>query len=134
MAKNNKKAFIYLVLMLAMAVTLTVLMMPRERTSAFLDYREGLLTSKKIVAPFDFEILRTESELEDVREKIKATVFPVFILNDTLNLSLYKQYINFGSDFDQIVSLKDNLIILSDKQVHYEAKKDSLSLKDPDLF
>jgi hypothetical protein len=134
MTKKNKTALIYVIFLLMISVSLTVFMMPRERTSKFLDYREGVLAPEKIVAPFDFEILRTDQELEELRNKIKATVLPVFITNDTLNTYLYKQYINFTSAYDEVLSMQTNVSTLYEKIMFLETKKDSLSKSDPQLF
>ncbi|HXK49417.1 MAG TPA: HDIG domain-containing protein [Clostridiales bacterium] len=134
MTKRNKTALIYMSVFLLFSVAVTVYMMPRERTSEFLDYKEGVLAPEKIIAPFDFEILRTEEELDDLRNKIKSTIVPVFILNDTLNIHLYRQYQNLGPDFDELLSMQDNVTDLYEKIVFFEAKKDSLSQKDPQLF
>ncbi|MDD3045322.1 MAG: HDIG domain-containing protein [Candidatus Delongbacteria bacterium] len=134
MTKRNKAALIYMTFFLILSVTLTVYMMPRERTSEFLDYREGVLAPEKIIAPFDFEILRTEEELNDLRNKLKSTIVPVFILEDTLNIYLYRQYQDFGSDYDELISMQDNVTALYEKTVFFEAKKDSISLIDPQSF
>lgn len=134
MTKRNKAALIYMTFFLILSVALTVYMMPRERTSEFLDYREGVLAPEKIIAPFDFEILRTEEELNDLRNKLKSTIVPVFILEDTLNIYLYRQYQDFGSDYDELISMQDNVTALYEKTVFFEAKKDSISLIDPQSF
>jgi cyclic-di-AMP phosphodiesterase PgpH len=102
-------------------------MMPRERSSEFVDYREGLLSPDKVIAPFDFEILRTEDELNEIREKVRTTIPPVFVFNDTLNLVLYKNYTVFAADFERIYALNQKVRTVSDKHIFYETKKDSLS-------
>ncbi len=134
MTKRNKTALIYVIFLLIVSVGITVFMMPRERTSEFLDYKEGVLAPEKIVAPFDFEILRTDEELEELREKVKATVLPVFVLNDTLNTHLYRRYLRFTSDFDDVLSMHANVAALYEKTVFYETKKDSLSQIDPQMY
>lgn len=134
MTKRNKSALICMTFFLLLSVALTVYMMPRERTSEFLDYREGVLAPEKIIAPFDFEILRTDEELDELRNKLKSTIVPVFVLQDTLNTYLYKQYQNFGSDFDELLSMQDNVTGLYEKTIFIEAKKDSLYKIDPQAF
>lgn len=109
MIKNRRNIFIYAGFLMALSVGLTVLMMPRGRLSQFSDYREGTLAHENVSAPFDFEILRTDEELRDVREKIAANVPPVFSFNDTLNLHLFKKYYDFCSDFDRLLSIKKSI-------------------------
>ncbi|MBN2858210.1 MAG: HDIG domain-containing protein [Candidatus Delongbacteria bacterium] len=134
MTKLHKKISLFTALMLVISISFTVFLMPKERASEFSDYREGVLASEKITAPFDFEILRTAEELEQLREKVKSTVLPIFVENDTLNLHLYKLYLNLGNDFDRIYSLHENLSSLDEKQLNLERSKDSLLTNDPDHY
>jgi len=113
MTKNNK-IFLYLAVLMIIAVGSTVLMMPRERVSEYTDYREGVPAPKSITAPFDFEILRTDDELFNVREKVKSYVIPVFDLNDTLNNHLNKKFGRFLADYDKILTVKNRLTEFSD--------------------
>ncbi len=134
MTKKNKTALIYVIFLMFVSVSVTVFMMPRGRTSEFLDYKEGVLAPEKIIAPFDFEILRTDEEMEELRNRIRSTVLPVFVLNDTLNTYLYKHYINFTSAYDEVLSMQTNVSALYEKIIFYESKKDSLSQSDPLAF
>ncbi|MFO7809787.1 MAG: HDIG domain-containing protein, partial [Candidatus Delongbacteria bacterium] len=130
----QKNISLYTAIVLFLSVGITVIMMPKEKASEFSDYKEGVLATEKIVAPFDFEIIRTEEELNELREKVKSTVLPIFLSKDTLNLHLYRQYLNFGNDFDRLYSLHENLNTLTAKQLKLETDKDSLLREDPEYY
>ena len=134
MTKAQKRISVLTGLILFVSVFLTVTMMPRERTSEFSDYREGVLAPERIIAPFDFEILRTEEELKLLRDKVKATVLPIFVLNDTLNIYLYRKYLTMTNDFDKVYSLHENMNSLSSKQIFLETQKDSILSEDPESY
>ena len=127
---KNKKYFINIFIILAISVTATVLMLPKGKINEFSNYKVGLLAPEKVVSPFDFEILRSDEELKDVRAKVRSTVLPVFVYSDTLNLSLYRNYRKFYKSFDKLRAMKINLDIVIDKQNFYNVKRDSLIKKD----
>lgn len=134
MTKAQKRISLLTGLILLVSISLTVVMMPRERTSEFSDYREGVLAPERIIAPFDFEILRTDHELELLRDKVKDTVLPVFVFNDTLNIYLYRKYLEMANDFDKVYSLYENLNSLTSKLILLETQRDSLASEDPDSY
>lgn len=112
MIKNRRNIFIYAGFLIAVSVALTVVMMPKERISQFSDYREGMPAHESVNAPFDFEILRSDDELKDLREKISYTVLPVFTYNDTLNIHLLKKYSDFCMDFDRLILMEKDISAL----------------------
>ncbi|MCK4981143.1 MAG: HDIG domain-containing protein [Candidatus Delongbacteria bacterium] len=130
MKKSNKKYFIYVFLLFAISITITVLLLPKGKINEFSNFKIGLLAPKKVISPFDFEILRSEEELKEVRSKVRSTIIPVFVYSDTLNLSLYKNYSKFYKSFDNIRDMRTKLDIFQEKQNFYIIKKDSLMKKD----
>jgi len=129
MNKKNNNIFVYIGLLLSISVGFTVFMMPRERTSKFSDYKEGMPAYENVVAPFDFEILRTDEELRELKDKIVSNIQPVFTLNDTLNLHLFKKYSDFCNDYDKLVLLEKNLSEQKSDTVYSSLGKDFLSHK-----
>ena len=129
MNKSNINIFAYLGFLLAISVAATVFMMPRARADKFADYKEGMPANENITAPFDFEILRTDEELKEVREKILSNILPVFFFNDTLNLYLYKKYTTFCSDYDELVLLEKKLSDHKSDTAHDSLSKDFLKYK-----
>ncbi|MDA3886425.1 MAG: HDIG domain-containing protein [Candidatus Delongbacteria bacterium] len=130
MNKKYKKNFANISILLVISIAATVFMLPKGKINEFSNYKIGLLAPEKVISPFDFEILRSDEELQDVRAKIRSTVHPVFIYADTLNLSLYRKYSKFYKSFDDLRAMKINLGIIKDKQNFYSAKRDSLIQND----
>jgi len=129
MNKKNNNIFVYIGLLLLISAGFTVFMMPRERTSKFSDYKEGMPAYENVVAPFDFEILRTDEELRELKDKIVSSIQPVFTLNDTLNLHLFKKYSDFCNDYDKLVLLEKKLSEQKSDTVYRSLSKDFLSYK-----
>ncbi|MBN2789239.1 MAG: HDIG domain-containing protein [Candidatus Delongbacteria bacterium] len=130
MIKKNKKYLINIFMLLAVSVAITVFLLPKGKISEFSNYKIGLLAPEKVISPFDFEILRSEDELKDVRFKIRSTVLPIFVYSDTLNLSLYRKYGQFYNSFEDLKKNKKNLKSIKEKLDFYNTKKDSLIKKD----
>ena len=130
MKKSNKKYLTYVFLLLAISIAVTVLLLPKGKINEFSNFKIGLLAPKKVISPFDFEILRSEEELKEVRAKVRSTILPVFIYSDTLNLSLYRNYSKFYRSFDNLRVMRSKLDILRSKQTFYNIKKDSLMKKN----
>ena len=130
MKKSNKKYLTYVFLLVAISIAITVLLLPKGKINEFSNFKIGLLAPKKVVSPFDFEILRSEEELKEVRAKVRSIVLPVFVYSDTLNLSLYRNYSKFYKSFDDLRDMRIKLDILQVKQNFYNIKKDSLMKKD----
>ncbi len=59
-------------------VILLVLMFPRGKSLQFADMKEGSISTRRIVAPFDFEILKTKEEYQRDREIATEKVYPIF--------------------------------------------------------
>lgn len=53
-------------------------MFPANRLHQFADMTEGSISTRRIVAPFDFEILKTSEEYNRDRELASREVYPVF--------------------------------------------------------
>ncbi|MBD3348680.1 MAG: HDIG domain-containing protein, partial [Candidatus Eisenbacteria bacterium] len=66
--------------LLAIAVFLVVLelIFPAPAPGTGIQLEEGQVAREEIVAPFDFDVLRTPQELEELREWEASQVFPVF--------------------------------------------------------
>ena len=126
MNRDSRKYFINVVILFVVSVTITVFLLPRGKINEFSNYKIGLLAPEKVVSPFDFEILRSDEELREVRSKIRSTVLPIFVYIDTLNLNLYRNYSKFYKDFDILREMNGNLSAIIEKRDFYSTKKDSL--------
>ena len=55
-----------------------VLMFPRGKSLQFADMKEGSISTRRIVAPFNFEILKTKEEYREDRERAVRDIYPIF--------------------------------------------------------
>ncbi len=53
-------------------------MFPRGRSLQFADMKEGSISTRRIVAPFNFEILKTDDEVRRDREIATQKIYPLF--------------------------------------------------------
>jgi len=60
-------------------VLILIFMFPEGRWSQFADMKEGSVSTRRIVAPFRFEILKTRDELQRDRDLAIQKVYPVFL-------------------------------------------------------
>ena len=60
-------------------VVVLVPMFPRGRSLQFADMTEGSISTREILAPFDFEILKTPEEYNRDRDLAKREVYPIFV-------------------------------------------------------
>jgi putative nucleotidyltransferase with HDIG domain len=60
-------------------VAVLVPMFPRGRSLQFADMTEGSISTREILAPFDFEILKTPEEYNQDRDLAQREVYPIFI-------------------------------------------------------
>ncbi len=85
---------------LTLALTLIIiipLMFPSGRSFKYTDLTQGSIASKKVIAPFDFPVLKTEDELQKERSQAKEEVAHYFKLNDTLSTEQtyrFKEFLN----------------------------------------
>ncbi len=80
--------FSQVALIIVLLVT-TALFFPRGKIFEF-DYHVDQITTETVIAPFDFDILKTESELEDDRQERANSVFPVYLWDGNVRDSVSK--------------------------------------------
>ena len=73
-----KQAVLTGVLLVAAFLIILELLFPSATPGTGAAIEEGQVAREEIVAPFDFDVLKAESELADEREWEAAQVFPVF--------------------------------------------------------
>jgi putative nucleotidyltransferase with HDIG domain len=61
-----------------------VICFPWERTTQYAHLTVGSVVTDEIIAPFDFEVLKTPSELEQERLQAREFTHPVFARNDSI--------------------------------------------------
>ncbi|MFH1942491.1 MAG: HDIG domain-containing metalloprotein [bacterium] len=99
-------------------VLLLALMFPRSRSLQFADMKEGSISTRRIVAPFNFEILKTNDEYRRDREIATQKVYPIFSRNatriDEVNERLESFFKEIGDARNRVSQKPDIVKILSD--------------------
>ena len=100
-------------------------MFPRGRSLQFADLKEGSISSRRIIAPFGFEILKSEEEYNHDREQAANKVYPIFIRDNAISdLSMT----NLKECFDYLKSARSQYLTLPSQRL---ALRDSLINKFP---
>jgi len=82
---------------------------PLGGASKYADLKLNLINTKEIIAPFDFEILKSEAELSSEREAAKAAVPPVFQREDEISAGKLTQLDSLLKDLHLFVFSEDFL-------------------------
>ncbi|MFC2170520.1 hypothetical protein ACFLQJ_00915 [Calditrichota bacterium] len=84
-AKNNPwYPWLPIVLLSVLSIGLTFLF-PRLSGFSFSEYTLGSISQEEIIAPFNFEILKSEEELKHDRENARNSIEPVFQRVDSIS-------------------------------------------------
>ena len=79
-----------------------VLMFPRGRSLQFADMKEGSISTRRIVAPFSFEILKTREEYQRDRETAIRELYPIFMRDGARLAETIRQVDLFFGEVDDI--------------------------------
>ncbi len=86
-------------------VLLLVWLVPRGKSPEFTHLKEGSISHTKIIAPFDFEVLKDDDELRTERDEAKNSVLPVLLRSDTINEKSTLELMRFTSESHRVLSL-----------------------------
>jgi putative nucleotidyltransferase with HDIG domain len=98
--KNPLEPWVQVSIIITLAACI-VLMLPSEKAMQFADFKEGSISPRRIIAPFSFEILKTQEEYQADRELAKNTVKPVFTRNQQISESSLGELDQFFSQIRQ---------------------------------
>ncbi len=131
--KDAKKNFKYRLLIFIALVATNFLFLPKEKISEYQSWKIGSIATRKVISPYDYEILKTEEELKRDRKKVKLSILPIFTYNDTLLASQYKIYRSFSKDLDSLYSFKKKSENLLKEIIKLKQKQDLLTDKPNEL-
>ena len=134
MLKNLNKEKLYRFLLFTALIVISVVLSPREKVHEYSHLQEGFLAPQTIIAPFDYEIVKSEKEINYEREKIKEKVIPRFDFSKNKNIDLYNDYLSFLKDIDRLIANQKEFYSFAKKKSFYELNQDSLSSIDSVSF
>ncbi len=95
-------------------VLLIVVLIPRGKSPEFAYLQEGSVAQSKIIAPFDFEVLKTDDELNSERNEAALTVLPVLSHADSVRMNNTRELMRFAGESHRILSkLSDDELTLA---------------------
>jgi putative nucleotidyltransferase with HDIG domain len=118
-AERKRELAVRLCIAVLLGIAL-VLLFPKGRSLQFADMKEGSISTRRIIAPFTFEILRTKEEVRRDREIAAEKVYPVFNLDNKQIRNVIKEVEYF---FEEVSSVRK---ISSKDSIKKQALRDSL--------
>lgn len=118
-------------------VLLIVALVPRGKSPEFASLQEGSISQSKIIAPFDFEVLKTEEELKSERDEAARTVLPILTHADSIRLNNTRELMRFAGESHRVLSrLSDSELVLAldTAAILRDAVKTKLSAGQNELF
>ncbi len=88
----------------AFLILLLTFLAPRGKSPEFAHLEVGSISSTKIIAPFDFEILKSTEELKRERAEAAATVLPVMVEADSVREIYSRELLSFSSQSHRVLS------------------------------
>ncbi len=132
--KSTKKEMLLRILLFLIPVIIITLMIPKGKISEYSNLKIGIIAPKRVVAPYDYEIIKSEDELSNDREKAKTRIIPIFNYNDTINFRLYSKFSKFFKDISLITDKNNSKEKVLSKIQYYALNHDSLSKIDSVKF
>ena len=93
-----------------------VLLFPHGEASQYSDLKLNLISSREIIAPFDFEIIKSEAELKEERIAARASIMPVFGKNPETGVIRIRQLDSLLTDLGALV-LSASFVFQSDSLI-----------------
>ncbi|MFH1006456.1 MAG: HDIG domain-containing metalloprotein [Candidatus Latescibacterota bacterium] len=81
--KRRRRVAVRIILGL-LVVGLMTWLFPTRKTQEFSDLKEGMISDREVIAPFDFPIRKSETELARDREEAKNRVLPVLRYDESV--------------------------------------------------
>ncbi len=85
-------------------ITLFSFLMPRGKSPEFANLSDGSVSQTKIIAPYDFEILKLPAELEAERQEASDKVLPVIVRTDSIGRATRQELLEFSKEQFQLIS------------------------------
>ncbi len=86
LGQHNLQDVIIKLLLFFVVLLTTPLLFTSQRSFKYTDMKVGTISSRKVVAPFNFFVLKTEEELKAEQDSVKRQVPYYFVFNDSLTV------------------------------------------------
>ena len=92
--------------LLVVITAITVFLFPHQGSFRFSEYSLGSISREEVIAPFTFEVLKSENQLVQEREAASQAVEPVFVRTDSVRRD---QLNNLRGTFRAVERARDSL-------------------------
>ncbi|RLD09657.1 hypothetical protein DRI50_11880 [candidate division KSB1 bacterium] len=86
LGQHNLQDVVIKLLLFFVVLLTTPLLFTSQRSFKYTDMKVGTISSRKVVAPFNFFVLKTEEELKAEQDSVKRQVPYYFVFNDSLTV------------------------------------------------
>jgi putative nucleotidyltransferase with HDIG domain len=105
-----KKSLNYLVLSASIVFTIISLFYSGEPRSKFSNLVVGQISDKTILAPFDFDVLKSQTMLNQETKRLLHNVRPIYKISDDVNFEIYKRLNSLNEEFALRENQKVNIV------------------------
>ncbi len=99
-------------LLWAVLTGITMYLFPHQGPQPFREYKLGEISPEEIIAPFTFDLLKNDAELEAEREEARDQVLPVFVRDDSVSvvmLSNLRESLDMIREAARTISASDTM-------------------------
>ncbi len=96
---------------------------PRGKSPEYAHLTKGSISQQKIIAPFDFEVLKFPETLEEERKEAAENVYPVLVRVDSIGDLHQRDIIEFGAKTHSIFSLLSDSVFQDLEEIKKEWRK-----------
>lgn len=95
-------------------IVLLTFLTPRGKSPEFAHLAKGSVSPSKIIAPFDFEILKSQEELDNERSEAAHMVLPVVVRVDSISETYTHELLQFASEIHRMLAALPDSYFLTD--------------------
>ena len=103
-----KKSLKYLIVFTSIIFTIIVLFYSGKSSSKYSNFIVGQISDKTILAPFDFDVLKSQEMLNNEAKVLLHNVQPIYKISEERNFEIYKSLNSLNEEFTNNQSLEDN--------------------------
>lgn len=101
-------------------------MLPVVQFTSYSNFKTGHIAPETLISPFDFEILKSESDIVRERDIVRSKIIPTFVYTDTINIFLYRNYILLPGDLSSVNNAYNDFYKYQQKKYNRIYESDSL--------
>ncbi len=118
-----KKSLNYLIISTSIVFTIITFFYSDKISSKYANLVVGQIADKTILAPFDFDVLKSQKMLNNETKKILHSVKPIYKISEDINFDIYKRLNSLNEEFSNNKLINDDY---SKKFLHSEITREDI--------